>query len=164
LGELEYSYHLTQGRQNYVLLMMQQQKKGQPTETVREKELEQISEAAQEEEENEHSEEWLNIFSQEAEEATALKLTAEEEDEHSEEWLKIFSQEAERTATWEFAEGRRRRRADRISFVDLCEQIESLERRVIVQGMHIQQAKLEATDEETWEIIAICPIAENFCS
>jgi hypothetical protein len=36
-------------------------------------------------------------FSQEAEEAVALKLTAEEaeeDDEHSEEWLNIFSQES----------------------------------------------------------------------
>jgi hypothetical protein len=29
--------------------------------------------------------------------------------------------------------------ADNMSFVDLCEQIEALERRVIVQRMHIQQ-------------------------
>jgi hypothetical protein len=35
---------------------------GQPAETVKE-ELEQTLEAAQEEEENEHSEEWLNTFS-----------------------------------------------------------------------------------------------------
>jgi hypothetical protein len=58
------------------------------------------------EEENEHSEECLNAFSQEDEEAIALKLTTEEveeDDEHSEEWLNIFSQEAEKTATWEFA-------------------------------------------------------------
>jgi hypothetical protein len=72
---------------------------GQLAETVRENELEQISEAAQEgDEEDEHSEECLNAFSQEAEEATALKLTAEEveeNDEHSEEWLNIFSQETE---------------------------------------------------------------------
>jgi hypothetical protein len=50
---------------------------GQLAETVREEELEQTLEAAQaDEEEDEHSEEWLNIFSQEAEEAVALKLTA----------------------------------------------------------------------------------------
>jgi len=53
--------------------------------------LEQVSKATQAEEENENSKEWLNIFSQEAEEATTLKLTTEEEYEHSEEWLKIFS-------------------------------------------------------------------------
>jgi hypothetical protein len=43
--------------------------------------LEQISEAAQAEEGNEHSKEWLKVFSQEAEKETtaALKLAAEEE-------------------------------------------------------------------------------------
>ena len=49
-----------------------------PTVTVREEELEKISEAAQEKEENEHSAECLNAFSQEFEEAAALKLTTEE--------------------------------------------------------------------------------------
>jgi hypothetical protein len=98
-------------------------------------------------EENEHSEEWLNTFSQEAEEAVALKLTAkeaEEDDEHSEEWLNIFSQEAEKTATWEFAA--EEEEADNICFADLWEQIEALEERVKVQSVHIQQVKLE-TDE-----------------
>jgi hypothetical protein len=37
--------------------------------------------------------------------------------------------------------------ADSISLVDLYEQIEALERRVIVQSVHIQQTKLEAADE-----------------
>jgi hypothetical protein len=96
---------------------------GQLAETVREEEgLEQISEAAQAGEENEHSEEWLNIFSQEAEEAVALKLTAKEaegDDEHSEEWLNIFSQETEKTATWEFAEEEEEEEADNICFADL---------------------------------------------
>jgi hypothetical protein len=63
---------------------------------------------------------------------------AEEEDEHSEEWLNIFSQEAEKTATLKLAEAEEEE-ADSMSFVDLCEQIEALERRVIVQGLHIQQ-------------------------
>jgi hypothetical protein len=36
--------------------------------------------------------------------------------------------------------------ADSMIFVDLCEQIEALERRVIVQGLHIQQIKLEADE------------------
>jgi hypothetical protein len=79
----------------------------QSAETVREEELEQtLKLPKQKREENEHSEECLNAFSQEAEEAVALKLTAEEaeeDDEHSEEWLNIFSQETEKTATWEFA-------------------------------------------------------------
>jgi hypothetical protein len=33
-----------------------------------------------------------------------------------------------------------------MSLVDLCKEIEALERRVIVQGMHIQQVKLEADE------------------
>jgi hypothetical protein len=36
---------------------------------------------------------------------------------------------------------------DNICFVDLWEQIETLERRVKVQSMHIQQVKLEAKEE-----------------
>jgi hypothetical protein len=80
----------------------------QSVETVKE-ELEQVFETTQakaDEGENEHSEEWLITFSQEAERVVALELTTKEEegeDEHSEEWLNIFSQEAEETATWEFA-------------------------------------------------------------
>jgi hypothetical protein len=122
----------------------------QSAETVKE-EVEQMFETAQaeaDEGENEHSEEWLITFSQEAKRAVALELTAEEakgEDEHSEEWLNIFSQEAEKTATWEFAE-EKEEGADNISLVDLYEQIEALEERVKVQSVHIQQVKLE-TDE-----------------
>jgi hypothetical protein len=117
------------------------------------------------EEENEHSEECLNTFSQEAEEAVALKLTAEEaeeDDEHSEEWLNIFSQEAEKTATWEFA-AEEEEEADNICFADLWEQIEALEERVKVQSVHIQQVKLELM-KEAWEIMMICSCAKNFCS
>jgi hypothetical protein len=96
--------------------------------------------AEEDEEENEHSEECLNEFSQEDKEAVALKLTteeAEEDDEHSEEWLNIFSQETEKTATGEFAE-EEEEEADIISLADLYEQIEALKRRVKVQSVHIQ--------------------------
>jgi hypothetical protein len=72
---------------------------------------------------------------------------AEEEDEHSEEWLNIFSQETEKTAALELAEVEEEEEVDNISLADLYEQIEALERRVIVQGMHIQQVKLEADEE-----------------
>jgi hypothetical protein len=41
----------------------------------------------------------------------------------------------------------KKKKVDNISLADLYEQIEALERRVIVQGMHIQQEKLEADDE-----------------
>jgi hypothetical protein len=63
-------------------------------------------------------------------------------DEHSTEWLKIFSQEAETemTATLKPAA---EEEADNTDFVDLCKELEALERRVMVQGFHIQQDKLE---------------------
>jgi hypothetical protein len=38
--------------------------------------------------------------------------------------------------------------ADNMSFVDLCEQIEALERRVIVEGMHIQHMRLGIDEED----------------
>jgi hypothetical protein len=97
---------------------------GRLAKIVREEELEKISEATQVGAENEHSEECLNSFSQEAKEVVALKLIAEEveeDDEHSEEWLNIFSKEAEGTATWEFAEAEKEEEAENIFFVDLWE-------------------------------------------
>jgi hypothetical protein len=89
----------------------------QPVVTVGE--MEQISEATQAEEGNDHFEEWLKFFGQEDETktTTALELATEEEEE-----------------------------TDSMSFDNLCEQIKSLERRVIVQRMHIQQVKLEADE------------------
>jgi hypothetical protein len=104
---------------------------------------------AEEGKESEHSEEWLNDFGQEAEEVVALKLTAEgadeEDDENSEEWLNIFSQEAEKTGTGEIAEVEEEG-VDNILFTDLWEQIESLEERVKLQSVHIQQVKLETNE------------------
>jgi hypothetical protein len=88
---------------------------------------------------------------QEKLEQTLEATQVEEEDEHSEEWLKIFSQEAEteRLQHWsrqiDFSE---EEELDMLSFVDLWEQIETLERRVEVQSMHIQQMKLEADEGE----------------
>jgi hypothetical protein len=59
--------------------------------------------------------------------------------------LKIFSQEAEQemTTTLKPVE---EEEVDSMDFVDLCEELEALERRVIVQSQNIQQIKLE-TDE-----------------
>jgi hypothetical protein len=110
--------------------------------TIRKEEgLDQTLEAAQEDEEDEHSEKCLNAFSQKVEEVVALKLIAKEEEGgngHSEEWLDTFSQEAE---------AKEEEEADNICFVDLWEQIEALEERVKVQSMHIQQVKLETNEE-----------------
>jgi hypothetical protein len=62
----------------------------------------------------------------------------------------IFSQEAETetTAALELAAEKEEEEADNMSFVDLCEQIEALERRVIVQRMHIQQSSWKQMQEE----------------
>jgi hypothetical protein len=54
-----------------------------------------------------------------------------EEDEHSEEWLSIFSHEAENNATWKVEEIEEEE-ADGICFADLWDQIEALEERVKV--------------------------------
>jgi hypothetical protein len=56
--------------------------------------------------------------------------------------LRIFSQGAEQEMTAAL-ESAVEEEADNIDFVDLCEELEALERRVIVQSMHIQQVKLE---------------------
>ena len=131
--------------------------------TVRkEMKLEQVSETAQaDEEKNECSEEQLNDFSQQAERAVASRLTTEkekEEEEHSEEWLDIFSTEAENNATWEVAE---EENTDNICLVDLWEQMEALEERVKVQGMHIRQMKLEV-DEKGVGDDSDLPNGQNF--
>jgi hypothetical protein len=111
-----------------------------------EKELEQAFETAQtDEEKNDCSEEQLNKFSQQAERVAAFELTVKEIEggnEHSEEWLDIFSISAEKTATWEVAEAEEED-TDSICLTDLWGQIEALEERVKVQGVHIQQLKLE---------------------
>jgi hypothetical protein len=86
---------------------------GQPIETVKEEEMEQT-----------------------------LMFSPAEGKEHSTELLKIFSQEAEQEMTAALklaAEGE----TDNMDFVELYEELESLERRVIVQSQHIQQIKLE---------------------
>jgi hypothetical protein len=125
--------------------------------TVRkERKLEQVSETAQaqaeaDEKDDEHSEEYLSILSQEAEkqEDVALELIAEgaeeEDEEHSKEWIDIFSQEAEKNATEDVTEADEEE-GNNICFADLWDQFEALEESVKVQSVHIQQVKLK-TDE-----------------
>jgi hypothetical protein len=112
LGELRYSYQDSPVEARACVADAATEG-GQPAETVMEEEVEQTLMFSQGEKE-EHSKEWLKIFSQEAEQemTAALKPAAEEE-------------------------------ADNMDFVDLCEELEALERRVMVQSLHIQQAKLE---------------------
>jgi hypothetical protein len=66
-----------------------------------------------------------------------LMSTLEEGDRHSEEWLKSFGQKVgtKMTATLELAAGEE---VNDIDFVGLCEEFESLEKRVTVQSLHIQ--------------------------
>jgi hypothetical protein len=91
-----------------------------PTETVKEEEMEQT-----------------------------LMSTPVEGEEHSAELLKIFSQEAEQemTVALELTE---EEEADNMDFVDLYAEMEALERRVMVQSLHIQQVKLE-TDRGAYQ-------------
>jgi hypothetical protein len=92
---------------------------GQPTETVKEEEEMEQTLTFPQEAENEHSTKWLKILSQEVgQEITVVLETVEEEEEEEE--------------------------ANNMDFATLCEELETLERRVMVQSLHIQQAKLEA--------------------
>jgi hypothetical protein len=63
-----------------------------------------------------------------------LMSTPAEGEEHSEELLKIFSQEAEQEMTAAL-EPAAEEEADNIDFVDLYAELESLERRVMVQNL-----------------------------
>jgi hypothetical protein len=96
-----------------------------------------------------------------------LKTAQAKKDEHSEKWLKIFSREAEmeKTAALELAAEEAEEETDIMSLADLCKEIESLERRVKVQRLHIQQAKLEADEggfqsEEQLERARDTPVGE----
>jgi hypothetical protein len=51
------------------------------------------------------------------------------------------------TAALKLAAGEEEEEADSIDFVELYQEFEALERRVKVQGMHIQQIRLEAERE-----------------
>jgi hypothetical protein len=78
-------------------MKMQQQEEGQPEKLVMKEEVEKTLTFSQGDEGDEHSEEWLKIFSQEAEkEMTAALELAAEEDEHSLEWLKFSARESNR--------------------------------------------------------------------
>jgi hypothetical protein len=72
---------------------------GQPTEIVREA-LEQTLEVAKAKREDEHSEECLNAFIQEAEEAASLKLIAEEAEEEEYRLITPWEMELEMLEDW----------------------------------------------------------------
>jgi hypothetical protein len=106
----------------------------------------------------------VTVIEEEEKEQTLMSTPAEGE-EHSEELLKIFSQEVEQemTAALELAA---EEEADNMDFVDLYEELEALERRVMVQILHIQQVKLETDGgayqpEERLERIGDMPTQEE---
>jgi hypothetical protein len=103
LGELEIFLPCAQEEaENCVADVQQQAEQSQLEMTVKRK-LEQTFETAQADEgkENEHSEEWLNDFSQQAEkEAVALKLAAEEAKEQAGKFITPWEMELEMLEDW----------------------------------------------------------------
>jgi hypothetical protein len=71
-----------------------------------------------------------------------------EKEEHLEEWLKIFIQGAEQEITVECEPTTEEETTDSIDLVDLCEEMEALERRVKMQKHLIQQVRLEIYGEK----------------
>jgi hypothetical protein len=113
------------------------------------KEKEHTFQCAQEMEKEEHLVELLKNFSQGDEHEATVELgSTTGGEEHSEEWLKFFSQEAEKEMTVECEPTTEERETDSMDFVDLCEELEALERRVKMQSQLIQQVKLEIDGKE----------------
>jgi hypothetical protein len=73
------------------------------------------------------------VIKEEKEKTSESSQAVEEEEEHSTELLRIFSQEVEQEMTAELKPAVEEE-ADNMDFVDLYKELESLERRVIVQS------------------------------
>jgi hypothetical protein len=118
------------------------------------KEKEHTFQCAQEMEKEEHSVELLKNFSQGDEHEATVELGSTiGGEEHSEEWLKFFSQEAEQEITVECEPTTEEEATDSMDLVDLCEELEALERRVKMQRHLIQQVKLEIDGEKMQQSI-----------
>ena len=76
-----------------------------------------------------------------------------EKEEHSEEWLRIFSQGAKEEITVECEPTTEEEEIDNMDLVDLCEEMEALERSVKMQKHLIQQVKLEIDGEKRQQSI-----------
>jgi hypothetical protein len=74
-------------------------------------------------------------------------------EENSEEWLKCFSQEVEQEIIIECEPTTEEEATDSMDLVDLCEEMEALERRVNIQRHLIQQVKLEIDGEKMQQSI-----------
>jgi hypothetical protein len=83
----------------------------------------------------------VTVIEEEDKEQT-LAFSPTEGEEHSAELLKIFSQEDEQEMTTAL-ELAAEEEADKMDFIDLYEEPKSLERRVMVKILHIQQVKLD---------------------
>jgi hypothetical protein len=77
------------------------------------------------------------IVIKEEKEQMLMFSQVDEKEHHSKEWIKIFSQEVEQEITAEL-KPTTEKEADNIDFVNLYEELESPERRVIVQSKDIQ--------------------------
>jgi hypothetical protein len=124
----------------------------QSAETVRKEELEQISEAAQAEgKENEHSEEWLNDFSQGAEkkEAAALKLAAKEAKEQAGRFITPWEMELEMLEDWL----NNPEPARELTEVELSEKVteQKVSQEETAELKSAAEWQLEATDEDEEE-------------
>jgi hypothetical protein len=76
-----------------------------------------------------------------------------EKEEHSMELLKNFSQGAEKEIIVEYKPTVEEEETDSMDLVDLCEEMEALERRVKMQKHLIQQVKLEIDGEKRQQSI-----------
>jgi hypothetical protein len=83
---------------------------------------------------------------EEEEEEQILESSLVEGEEHSIELLRNFSQEAEQKMTTAL-EPTKEEEAGSMDFAELYKELESLERRVIMQSIHIQQDELERDGE-----------------
>jgi hypothetical protein len=106
----------------------------------------------------------VTVIEEEEKEQT-LTFSPTEGEGHSAELLKIFSQEAEQEMTAAL-ELEVEEEADNMDFVDLYDELEALERRVMVQSFHIQQVKLETDGgayqpEERLERVGDIPTQEE---
>jgi hypothetical protein len=100
-------------------------------------------------EKEEHSVELLKIFSEGDEHKATVELGSTiEGEEHSEEWINFFSQEAEKEITMECEPTTEEEEMDNMDLVDLCEEMEALEREVKMKKHLIQQVNLEIDGEK----------------
>jgi hypothetical protein len=109
---------------------------------------------SQEMEKEKHSVEFLKNFNQGDEHEATIELGSTiEGDEHSDEWLKIFSLEPEQDITVECEPTTEEESIDTMDLVDVCEEIEALEKRVMMKRHIIQQVEFSIDGEKMQQSI-----------